>query len=109
MAMEIERDEENANEEEHDRPYNSSVQNEFLKQLRRKQVPVEVYLTCGTCIRGRIFQYDNFSIRLNFVGQSEIIYKSAIATINPVTNLRLGPGSDNDRPPRYPRREYRRS
>ncbi|MFC1745166.1 RNA chaperone Hfq [Candidatus Riflebacteria bacterium] len=93
------------------RQFNFSVQNEFLNQIRRKQIPVEIFLVTGTCFRGRIVQYDNYSLRLNFKGHTEVIYKSSIATINPVKNVHLNP--DRDKPDGYRpyprRRPFRRS
>ncbi len=66
------------------RSFDFSVQNEFLNHLRKKQIPVEVALVTGIVFRGRIAMYDNFSLRLVFKGHSEIIYKSAIATMTPL-------------------------
>lgn len=61
--------------------YNFQVQNFFLSEVRQKHKPVEILLDSGSIVRGRITNYDQFSVTLTFSGKSEIIYKSSILYI----------------------------
>lgn len=61
--------------------YKSQIQNMFLSTVRKKHQPVEVVLNTGTTLRGKVKNYDQFSITLAFKEKSEVIYKSAILYI----------------------------
>ena len=66
------------------------VQESFLRELCKNQVPVSVYLVSGIKLHGQIEAYDQFVVLLkNSV--SQMIYKSAISTIMPSRNISLPP------------------
>jgi host factor-I protein len=57
-----------------------SVQNSFLEDLCRSQVPVAVFLINGIRLQGRIESFDAFAVSIrNSVFQ--VVYKHAISTI----------------------------
>ena len=65
-----------------------SLQDPFLNALRRERIPVSIYLVNGIKLQGQIESFDQFSILLkNSV--SQMVYKHAISTIQPVRNISL--------------------
>ena len=66
----------------------NNLQEPYLNQLRKEKVPVSVYLVSGIKLQGEIESFDQFSILLkNSV--SQMVYKHAISTIQPVRNISL--------------------
>lgn len=66
----------------------NSLQERYLNQLRKENVPVSVYLVSGIKLQGEIEYFDQFSILLkNSV--SQMVYKHAISTIQPAKNIVL--------------------
>ena len=66
----------------------NSLQERYLNQLRKENVPVSVYLVSGIKLQGEIESFDQFSILLkNSV--SQMVYKHAISTIQPARNIVL--------------------
>ena len=69
---------------------NTNLQEPYLNQLRKEKVPVSIYLVSGIKLQGEIESFDQFSILLkNSV--SQMVYKHAISTIQPVRNITLPP------------------
>jgi len=68
-----------------------NIQDHFLNQLRKDNVPVTVYLTNGFQIRGLVRAFDNFTIILDSDGRQQMIYKHAISTFTPSRNINLMP------------------
>jgi host factor-I protein len=60
-----------------------NIQDTFLNQLRKENVPVTVYLTNGFQIRGLIRAFDNFTIIIDSEGRQQMVYKHAISTFTP--------------------------
>lgn len=60
-----------------------NLQDIFLNDLRRNKVPVTMFLVKRVKLQGIITWFDNFSILLRRDGQSQLVYKHAIATIMP--------------------------
>lgn len=88
--------------------YRSQIQNLFLSVVRKRHQPVEVVLDTGTCLRGIIKGFDQFSITIGFHDKLEVIYKSAILYITAMPKkIRPRPAygaprpGGMDRPPRY--------
>ena len=66
----------------------NNLQEPYLNQLRKEKVPVSVYLVSGIKLQGEIESFDQFSILLkNSV--SQMVYKHAISTIQPVRSITL--------------------
>lgn len=69
-----------------------NIQDVFLNHLRKKRIPMTVYLVNGVKIEGVIKGFDNFVIIMKDESQ-KMIYKHAISTIEPseeILELEMG-------------------
>jgi host factor-I protein len=73
-----------------------NIQDTFLNQLRKDNVPVTVYLTNGFQIRGQVRAFDNFTIVIDSDGRQQMIYKHAISTFTPARAVSLMPQEPAD-------------
>lgn len=64
------------------------VQDPFLNALRRKRIPVAVYLINGIKLQGQIESFDQFVVLLKNNG-SQMVYKNAISSIVPTRSVKL--------------------
>lgn len=60
-----------------------NIQDIFLNSLRKKRVPVTVFLSSGVKLQGNITGFDNFCIVLRRGPQVQLVYKHTIATVVP--------------------------
>ena len=60
-----------------------SLQEAFLVYVVKQQAPVTVFLTNGVKLGGVITKQDKDSLILSRAGNSQMVYKHAIATILP--------------------------
>ncbi|ACL69910.1 RNA chaperone Hfq [Halothermothrix orenii H 168] len=60
-----------------------NLQDNLLNQVRKKNVPVVIYLVNGFQIKGKVTGFDNFTILINSEGKDQMVYKHAISTIIP--------------------------
>lgn len=60
-----------------------NIQDVFLNTLRKKKVPVTVFLVSGVKLQGSISAFDNFSMTLRRGPQMQLVYKHSIATVVP--------------------------
>jgi len=67
---------------------NLNIQDLYLNFLRKEKVPVVVYLVSGARLKGVIKGFDNFVILLKQNTQ-QLIYKHAISTISPETDVEI--------------------
>ncbi|MBX6396417.1 MAG: RNA chaperone Hfq [Alicyclobacillaceae bacterium] len=70
-----------------------NIQDTFLNQLRKDNVPVTVYLVNGFQIRGVIRAFDNFTILIESEGKQMMVYKHAISTFTPQRPVMLTPSA----------------
>ena len=68
-----------------------NLQDLFLNQARKTDMPLTVFLVNGFQIRGSVTGFDNFTVVLNSEGRQQLIYKHAISTIAPAHNIDLSP------------------
>ncbi len=61
-----------------------NLQDGFLNQIRKENVPVIVYLANGFQLRGSVRGFDNFTLILENDGKQQLVYKHAISTITPI-------------------------
>jgi host factor-I protein len=76
-----------------------NLQDAYLNVARRDNVGVTVYLTSGHQLRGTIKAFDAFTVLLESAGRPpQLVYKHAIASINPVRAVRYSgpPPTDSD-------------
>ncbi|MBP2245550.1 host factor-I protein [Paenibacillus sp. W4I10] len=66
-----------------------NIQDTFLNQLRKENIPATVYLTNGFQIRGTIKAFDNFTIVIDSDGRQQMVYKHAISTFTPQRSVSL--------------------
>jgi len=66
-----------------------NIQDTFLNQLRKDNIPVTVFLMNGFQIRGVIRAFDNFTIIIDSEGRQQMVYKHAISTFTPQRNVSL--------------------
>jgi host factor-I protein len=62
-----------------------NLQDVFLNVVRRDRIPVTVFLVNGFQIKGLVRGFDNFIVVVDTDGKQQMIYKSAVSTISPVT------------------------
>lgn len=60
-----------------------NIQDLFLNSLRKKKMPVTVFLSSGVKLQGNITGFDNFCIVLRRGPQVQLVYKHTIATVVP--------------------------
>ncbi len=66
-----------------------NVQDVFLNTLRKKKMPVTVFLSSGVKLQGNITGFDNFCVVLRRGPQVQLVYKHSIATVVPSGPLSL--------------------
>jgi len=66
-----------------------NIQDVFLNTLRKKKIPVTVFLSNGVKLQGNITAFDNFSLLLRRGPQVQLVYKHTIATVVPSTAFSL--------------------
>ena len=66
-----------------------NIQDVFLNQLRKENIPVTVFLLNGFQLRGLIKGFDNFTVILETEGKQQLVYKHAISTFSPQKNVPL--------------------
>lgn len=70
-----------------------NIQDNFLNQVRKDNIPVTIYLINGFQLKGIVRGFDNFTLILDSDGKQQMVYKHAISTIAPfrAVNLSQGP------------------
>lgn len=71
-----------------------NIQDNFLNQIRKENIPVVVYLVNGFQIRGFVKGFDNFTVVIESEGKQQLIYKHAVSTFTPSRNVRFDYGDD---------------
>lgn len=66
-----------------------SVQDVFLNTLRKKKIPVTIFLSNGVKLQGNITSFDSFSVLLRRGPQVQLVYKHTIATVVPAATVIL--------------------
>ncbi len=66
-----------------------SIQDTLLNQIRREKQSVTFFLMNGFQMRGIVRSFDNFVVVLETEGKQQMIYKHAISTIVPSTQIDL--------------------
>lgn len=61
-----------------------NLQDSFLNQVRKENIPVTIYLVNGFQLKGQVKGFDNFTVILEFEGKQQMVYKHAISTISPM-------------------------
>ena len=64
-----------------------NLQDIFLNQVRKENIPVSIHLVNGYQIKGNVTGFDNFTVIIESMGRQQLIYKHAISTITPAKPL----------------------
>ena len=74
-----------------------NLQDTFLNSVRKSKTPLTIFLVNGVKLQGVVSWFDNFCVLLRRDGQSQLVYKHAIATIMPAQPVQLyEPADDED-------------
>ena len=74
----------------------NNLQDMFLNALRKSKTPVTMFLVKGVKLQGIITWFDNFSVLLRRDGQSQLVYKHAISTVQPLHPVNLAEADDEE-------------
>lgn len=66
-----------------------NLQDAFLNQLRKENIPVTVFLVNGFQLKGLVKGFDNFTVVMDSEGKQQMVYKHAISTIIPARPVSL--------------------
>ncbi len=66
-----------------------NLQDVFLNQARKENMPATVFLINGYQIKGTVRSFDNFTLLLEVEGKQQLVYKHAVSTIIPMRNISL--------------------
>lgn len=72
----------------------NNLQEIFLTQVRKQNVPVTLFLMNGFQLRGNVTGFDSFTVVLSTDGKQQIIYKHAISTIVPLHPVSLAEAAE---------------
>ncbi|MCY7339580.1 MAG: RNA chaperone Hfq [Sphingomonas bacterium] len=73
-----------------------ALQDIFLVAAERAQEPMTVFLVNGVMLQGAVAAHDQFVLLLERGGQSQLVYKHAVSTMQPATPLDLGSAEGDD-------------
>ena len=73
-----------------------NLQDTFLNQVRKENLPVTIYLVNGFQLKGLIRGFDNFTVVIEFEGRQQMVYKHAISTVMPIRPINLVAASAAD-------------
>lgn len=62
-----------------------NLQDTFLNQVRKENIPVTIYLVSGVQLKGFVRGFDSFTLVLETPGKpSQLVYKHAMASVVPL-------------------------
>ena len=67
----------------------TNIQDVFLNQARKENIPITVHLVNGFQIKGTVRGFDNFTVIVDGMGKQQMIYKHAISTITPAKPVQV--------------------
>lgn len=73
----------------------TNIQDVFLNQARKENVPITVHLVNGFQIKGTVRGFDNFTVIIEALGKQQLIYKHAISTITPAKPVKISVETSN--------------
>ncbi|MGQ9512443.1 RNA chaperone Hfq [Thermodesulfitimonas sp.] len=68
-----------------------NLQDAFLNQVRKENIPVTVFLVNGFQLKGVVRGFDSFTVILDSEGRQMMVYKHAISTISPARPISTAP------------------
>jgi host factor-I protein len=76
----------------------TQLQDLFLAAAAREQQAMTLFLTNGVMLQGSVSAFDQFSVVLERGGQTQLVYKHAISTLQPAHPLKLDPNKPDSDP-----------
>lgn len=73
-----------------------NLQDKFLNTVRKEKASVTVFLVNGVKLQGVITWFDSFSILLKREQHVQLIYKHAVSTIMPASQINLYNDNSNE-------------
>ena len=73
-----------------------TLQDLFLEAAERAAEPMTVFLVNGVMLQGAVSAHDQFALLLDRAGQTQLVYKHAISTMQPGSQLDLGSAEHED-------------
>ena len=81
-----------------------NLQDNFLNQVRKDNVPVTIYLVSGVQLKGHVRGFDSFTVVLESPGKpSQLVYKHAMASVVPARPISIAPPRDDREKEERPR------
>jgi len=74
-----------------------NLQDSFLNQIRKENIPVTLYLINGFQLKGMVRGFDNFTIVLDSDGKQQLVYKHAVSTISPFKSINFNQGAQDQK------------
>ena len=74
-----------------------NLQDNFLNQARKENVPVTIHLVNGFQIKGMIRGFDQFTVVIDSMGRQQMVFKHAISTITPARPLGTKPQIEEEK------------
>ncbi|MFW6281695.1 MAG: RNA chaperone Hfq [bacterium] len=65
-----------------------NLQDNILNEVRKKKIPVTIFLINGYQLTGLVLGFDNFTVILQDEGKEQMVYKHAISTIIPKDKIK---------------------
>ncbi|MBP6964661.1 MAG: RNA chaperone Hfq [Armatimonadetes bacterium] len=80
-----------------------NLQDVFLNQVRKENIPVTIYLVGGVQLKGQVKGFDAFTVLLDSPGKpTQMVYKHAVASVVPSkqvsTNVQEMPKDSSETP-----------
>ena len=75
----------------------TTLQDLFLEAAERAEEPMTVFLVNGVMLQGAVSAHDQFVMLLERTGQTQLVYKHAVSTMQPASPLDLGSAESDDR------------
>ncbi|HAE43406.1 MAG TPA: RNA chaperone Hfq [Clostridiales bacterium] len=66
-----------------------NLQDSFLNQARKDKIGLTIFLTNGVKLKGFVKGFDNYVIIFELNDKQQLIYKHAVSTIIPDSNLKI--------------------
>lgn len=68
----------------------ATLQDRFLAAAIRQREPMTVFLVNGVMLQGEVVAFNRFSMLLGRGDQVQLVYKHAVSTMQPASQLQLG-------------------
>jgi host factor-I protein len=66
---------------------NLNLQDAFLNKVRKENIDITIYLSNGYQLKGNVKGFDNYIIILENGEKQQMVYKHAILTMHPSSNV----------------------